>query len=426
MPNWQRFLPARRRGPTANLSVSPRGTPHGSAAAPAPVNTNPEGNGAMKKFVVVALAVAAAALTSVVAPAVSATAATAFTSTAVNQNGSNCLELPGSATTNGNQLAQSACTGAAAQRFTFTSVEGTTDQYTIATNVSGVCVDVNGASTADNATIIRWTCNTGNNQRFRLTPVTISGTDRTVNVQAVHSGKCVVPAGGSSSGGTGLVQLPCSTATSRVWRIAGLAGGGTSTTPPTQTVRVYWLKPSDVAFDQRYPDGIAAVMREAQRYYRQELGKSFTLNNPVVEVVNGDQVRSWYENTPNGGEKYWWSVANMQQELLRKLGLNNPDRRWLNVGEISAEGTGAGGGASSGWVILSGHDADGAAGLSGQSMNRWYGGMVHELGHAFGLPDSSGDDDTPMSGDFYNYPDTHFSQNQKTQILNGAYGAFLS
>ena len=62
----------------------------------------------------------------------------------------------------------------------------------------------------------------------------------------------------------------------------------TSGPPPSKTVRVFWLKPTDVAYDQRYPDGIANVMREAQRYYKQELGKTFTLNNPVVEVVNGE------------------------------------------------------------------------------------------------------------------------------------------
>jgi hypothetical protein len=196
-------------------------------------------------------------------------------------------------------------------------------------------------------------------------------------------------------------------------------------TPPAQTIRAYWLKPTDVAFDQRYPDGIAAVLREAQRYYRQELGKTFTLNNPVVEVVNGDHPRSWYENTANGDECYWWVVFNMQQELMRKLGLRAPDSRWVNVGEISAEASCSGGGGGGGWVILSGHDADGAAGVNG-AMNRWYGGMVHELGHAFGLPDSTSTDGTPMSGSFYDYPNTHFSQAQKTQILNGPYGSFFS
>ena len=204
-----------------------------------------------------------------------------------------------------------------------------------------------------------------------------------------------------------------------------LAAADAVQAPPTKTVRVYWLRPYDVANDTRYPDGIARVMQEAQRYYKQELGKTFQLNTPVVEVVTGEHNRSWYENTPNGPDRYWWSVFNMQQELLRRLSLGAPDSRWLNVGEVSAEGPGAGGGGGNGWVILSGHDADGAAGINGP-MNRWYGGMVHELGHAFGLPDSSFTDGTPMSASFYNYPNCHFNEQQKNAIRNGPYGSFLS
>ncbi|WP_239137766.1 cellulose-binding domain-containing protein [Sphaerisporangium rufum] len=196
-------------------------------------------------------------------------------------------------------------------------------------------------------------------------------------------------------------------------------------TPAPRTVRVFWLKPSDVAYDQRYPNGIANVMREAQRFFKQRLGKTFTLNDPVVEVVNGDQPRSWYENTPKCGEKYWWTVCNMQEELRRRFGLGAPDSRWVNVGEISAEGDGAGGGGGNGWVILSGHDADGNAGINGP-MNRWYGGMVHELGHAFGLPDATSTDGTCMSASFYSYPNCTFDQTQKNGMLNGPYGAFLS
>lgn len=114
----------------------------------------------------------------------------------------------------------------------------------------------------------------------------------------------------------------------------------------------------------------------------------------MVEVITGERDRSWYENTPDGPGRYWWAVFTMQQELLRRLALRDPDRRWINVGEVSAEGPGAGAGGGNGWVILSGHDADGAAAVNGP-MNRWYGGMVHELGHASGLPDSSFTDGTP-------------------------------
>ena len=197
--------------------------------------------------------------------------------------------------------------------------------------------------------------------------------------------------------------------------------------PPSGTVRVFWLKPTNVTYDQRYPDGIANVMREAQRYYRQELGKTFTLNTTVVEVVNGEHDQNWYvTNNCTGSDHYWCVVFNMQQELIRRLALRNPDSRWLNVGLVSAEEPNrSGGGASVGWVILSGHDADGAAGVNGP-MNRWYGGMVHELGHAFGLPDSTSTDGTPMSASFYSYPNTHFSQAQKNAIMSGPYGSFLS
>ncbi|MEV6963861.1 RICIN domain-containing protein [Hamadaea sp. NPDC051192] len=380
---------------------------------------------------------AAGVAVAILGPVPTAYAAAAFTSTAANANGGNCMDVPNGSTANGTQLIQWSCNNGTNQTFTFTPVSGTADQYTIGTAAAGKCVDVYGVSTADNATIIQWSCGTGANQKFQLVPITVSGLDKTFTLKAMHSGKCVVPAGGSSASNTGLVQLACSTATSRAWRLAGYPGGGsspsptsptptaTSGPPPTGTVRVFWLRPSDVAYDQRYPDGIAAVMREAQRYYQQELGKTFRLNTVVVEVVTGDHVRSWYENTPNGGDKYWWSVTNMQNELARKFSLNNPDSRWLCVGEISAEGDGAGGGASPGWVVLSGHDADGAAGVSGESMNRWYGGMVHELGHAFGLPDSSSTDGTPMSASFYSYPNTHFSQDQKNKILAGPYGSFL-
>jgi len=197
-------------------------------------------------------------------------------------------------------------------------------------------------------------------------------------------------------------------------------------TPPARTVRVYWLKPTDKAFDQRYPDGITSVMKEAQRFFQAQLGKTITLNNPVVEVVDGLHDTNWYiTNNCTGSDHYWCVVGNMHQELLRRLNIRNPDSRWLCVGEISAEEPNkSGGGASVGWVTLSGHDADGAAGINGP-MNRWYGGMVHELGHAFGLPDSTSTDGTPMSASFYNYPNTHFSQAQKNAILSGPYGSIL-
>jgi hypothetical protein len=69
-------------------------------------------------------------------------------------------------------------------------------------------------------------------------------------------------------------------------------------------------------------------------------------------------------------------------------------------------------------------------------MDRWCGGMVHELGHAFGLPDFTSTDGTStdgtstdgtcMSASLYDYPNCTFSQAQKDGVLNGPYGSFLS
>jgi hypothetical protein len=201
----------------------------------------------------------------------------------------------------------------------------------------------------------------------------------------------------------------------------------TTGTPPARTVRVFWIKPTDVAYDQRYPNGITAVLQEAQRFFRQQLGKTFTLNNPVVEVVNGLHDTNWYiTNNCTGSDHYWCVVANGQAELQQRFGLRNPDSRWLNVEEVSAEEAGkSGGGGSPGWVLLSGHDADGTAGINGP-LNRWYGGMVHELGHAFGLPDATSTDGTCMSASLYSYPNCTFSQTQKNGILNGPYASFLT
>lgn len=206
------------------------------------------------------------------------------------------------------------------------------------------------------------------------------------------------------------------------------ASGTPSGPPPSGTVRVFWLKPTDVAFNQSYPNGIASVMVEAQRFYESQLGKTFMLSSPVVEVVNGLHDTSWYinNNCPTSGDRYWCVVTNMQTELQQRFGLGNPDSRWLIVGEVSAEEVNvSGGGGAPGWVLLSGHDADGAAGINGP-MDRWYGGMVHELGHAFGLPDATSTDGTCMSASLYDYPNCNFNQTQKNEILTGPYASFLS
>ncbi len=149
-----------------------------------------------------------------------ATAATTFASTVTNGGGGGCMTVPGGAATAGLQLVQLSCNSSTSQSFTFTPVTGTTDTYTIGTVTAGGCVDVSGVSVADNAQVIQWTCNGQTNQQFTINPAGAG-----FNVVAVHSGKCVVPSADATVSNTPLVQLPCTTATTRTWQIPGLATG---------------------------------------------------------------------------------------------------------------------------------------------------------------------------------------------------------
>src|SRR5215218_6111882 len=98
-----------------------------------------------------ALAVAAAAV--VLFPFLTVTAAqaaTTFSTTLVNQAANRCAAVPGGASTAALQLTQQTCNSATYQGFTFTPVAGTTDQYSVNTVTAGSCLDIFGASTADN------------------------------------------------------------------------------------------------------------------------------------------------------------------------------------------------------------------------------------------------------------------------------------
>src|SRR6185295_2727344 len=111
--------------------------------------------------------------------------AVTFTSTAVAQHSARCMDVFGAQTGNDVNLIQWNCHGGTNQSFTFTPVAGTTDTYTITTFTAGKCADVAGASTADNARVVQNACTGATSQQFRLVAVTVAGTDKTFNLQAV-------------------------------------------------------------------------------------------------------------------------------------------------------------------------------------------------------------------------------------------------
>lgn len=122
--------------------------------------------------------------------------------------------------------------------------------------------------------------------------------------------------------------------------------------PPDHTVRVFYIRPTDVAENPKYATGIASVMKDAQKYYLDQCKFTFRLNEPVVEVVQGSHPRSWYEKTQSGSDSHWWTVNNGQADLLNRVPSLKADgnrRRWKIVFYIDAAGNGGGG---VGWVLL--------------------------------------------------------------------------
>ncbi len=78
----------------------------------------------------------------------------------------------------------------------------TSTTYTVTNRSSGKCLDVAGSSTADGANVQQWTCNGGNNQKWRLEDLG-DDTHRLVNVA---TGKVLDTADCSSADGADLRQ----------------------------------------------------------------------------------------------------------------------------------------------------------------------------------------------------------------------------
>ena len=175
-----------------------------------------------RALVVVAAALLLGGVTSVTGARPAVAQPVTFTSTAVNGGSSLCMDDPNSSTSAGVQLIQYTCHSASNQNWTFTPVSGTTSTYTI-TSFAGLCADISGRSTADNAEVIQYTCNGQANQQYNLTPVT--GATSTFSLTSVNSGKCIVPAGDTTANDTVLVQLPCTTATTREWQLPSYTSG---------------------------------------------------------------------------------------------------------------------------------------------------------------------------------------------------------
>jgi Tol biopolymer transport system component len=130
--------------------------------------------------------------------------------TLVASHSQKCLDVNGGSLDDGASIIQWQCHGGVNQQW---RLEVAGDGYSrIVSRHSGKCLDVNGGSLDDGASIIQWQCHGGANQQWRLEAVT--GGYRVV---ARHGGKCLDVSGESTDDGGSILQWSCHGGANQTW-----------------------------------------------------------------------------------------------------------------------------------------------------------------------------------------------------------------
>jgi len=101
------------------------------------------------------------------------------------------------------------------------AVAGLTSGYNnLIARHSGKCGDVAGASTANNAAVIQYTCSGGTNQQWRLQNLN----NGYYQIVARHSEKCADVTSASTTAGAAVIQYTCGSGTNQQWQLSSTGG----------------------------------------------------------------------------------------------------------------------------------------------------------------------------------------------------------
>ncbi|MEV6243610.1 RICIN domain-containing protein [Lentzea sp. NPDC051838] len=126
-----------------------------------------------------------------------------------------CVDVFGNSQNNGAPVILWDCrTAAQNQHWSAIGVAGNSEYGTVifANRSSGKCLDLNGGSVDNGATVIQWNCHNGSNQRWDIvlpTGVDPGTYDGPIMFRNLATGKCLDLNGGSSANGTAFIQWDC-------------------------------------------------------------------------------------------------------------------------------------------------------------------------------------------------------------------------
>ncbi len=156
--------------------------------------------------------------------------------------------------------------------------------------------------------------------------------------------------------------------------------------PNNYSVRIFLITPTDKPFNKAYYDNLKATALNIQTFYKSQMGgKTFTLNDPVVDTLKGLHTYAWY-NSDNGAaisgtDPRFYGYYNTLNEISSLIKTNTS--LYTYIFYVAAPGGGAG---ATGQAALGDQDLDGLLSELTNPVKRWIGGSAHEWGHAFGLP----------------------------------------
>lgn len=195
-------------------------------------------------------------------------------------------------------------------------------------------------------------------------------------------------------------------------------------------VRVLYLVSADRRVDPERKRAIATAIKHVQKWYAGKLGgATFTLSSPVVEVAKSKQKAAWFDSNPNGKDRDVWSYNNIFAEAGRVAGARHDDPSAVWV--IYSDSPGGGGRGGNGVAILPDHDLLGLMGKHPKEKNvdRWIGGLAHELGHAFGLHHTAGEkhrERAVMQLGYLTYPEAYLTAGERDQLWRSPFFSVTS